>query len=511
MMATYYLEEEGWGLPPKHRLAHRPWHTGSFDQLPRVANEKVRKRRQSAQHNIQEARIAFQSHLNQTYGNEVRAWRKALAPKDSFTLTLFSLRRFCTKTRADVDIPALWKWLDRDNSMDCGMEELCPEAGAVLASFLLWARATCESCVGVWDTAEAHRARTKPRPRPGSSEGSNRWSSAASRKRMMYVAFIETLEELGWPGTENKCERNLLVSSLDSHGCGFVSRSDLQWLDGWKPPPWLCAERDPEALGQLRQLIRRKYGNMLFAWRSLFDRDDSNYITWEEFCKACRSLGFKGNVAAAWRELDTDLSGHITMREFDPESAETLVSFKLWAERHFGSVELAFHAIDADGSQSITMAELSRMCQKLKWPRDVKMLFDCLDIDDSRDDALKRALSYKELAFLDTWGTAEVAPLVVENNSLKASASSPSLLGSADSSVELPTITPSPFGVSPAEDAGGSGGQLEMPRSPGKADVSSFCALPQRTEDYAAFLASDGLATLKHESLHKWNHLVKAA
>lgn len=152
------------------------------------------------------------------------------------------------------------------------------------------------------------------------------------------------------------------------------------------------------------------------------------------------------------------------------------------------------------------------------------MLFDCLDIDDKRDDALKRSLSYKEVAFLDTWGTAEVAPVVVDNAILKTSSSNLSVPGAPKGAVvALPEVkSPLPSSrvavvapsdaaeasVSNAEVAGS--GSLEVPRSPRKADALSFYALPQRTAAYTAFLAPGGLAAMRSDSLHKWNHLVAA-
>eukprot|EP00971_Amphidinium_carterae_P210929 4185369-Amphidinium_carterae.1 len=45
-------------------------------------------------------------------------------------------------------------------------------------------------------------------------------------------------------------------------------------------------------------------------------------------------LGYEGNIAGAWRHLDADMSGTITMREYDPESSELLSSFKEWVEAH---------------------------------------------------------------------------------------------------------------------------------------------------------------------------------
>mmetsp|Transcript_27110 Transcript_27110/g.47907 ORF Transcript_27110/g.47907 Transcript_27110/m.47907 type:complete len:238 (-) Transcript_27110:95-808(-) len=96
------------------------------------------------------------------------------------------------------------------------------------------------------------------------------------------------------------------------------------------------------------------------------------------------------------------------MREYDPDSEELLTSFKEWADSNFGSVRHCFKALDSDRSGSVTYPELKRACHKMKWLGNVRMLFDCLDLDSgdrrNRDVATgKRAISLEEISFLDTW------------------------------------------------------------------------------------------------------------
>merc|ERR1719265_1675600 len=162
-------------------------------------------------------------------------------------------------------------------------------------------------------------------------------------------------------------KRSLLCSSLDLYGCGFIARSDLQWLDSWIPPEWLCTEPDPKAWKDLESLMVRVYKHPLRAWRVLLDKEDTNRICWKHFKQACKQLKFNGNAAAAWRVLDTDLNGYISMKEYHPQSAEILSSFKQWTEANFGSAELTLKAIDADGNGTVSFNELRRACNKLKW------------------------------------------------------------------------------------------------------------------------------------------------
>eukprot|EP00928_Gymnodinium_smaydae_P039133 TRINITY_DN26803_c0_g1_i1.p1 TRINITY_DN26803_c0_g1~~TRINITY_DN26803_c0_g1_i1.p1 ORF type:complete len:737 (-),score=154.55 TRINITY_DN26803_c0_g1_i1:148-2256(-) len=487
LLADMYVQEQSRAVPASHRLAIRPWHAETYERLPKVVLEKQRTRRRGAQKSVRSAFQAFLQHLRQTYGNEVRAWRRGLDPHGAFSLTLQSLRRFCTKTKAPVDISTLWRQLDRDSSGQCGMEELCPKASDVLASFQLWARQVFGSCAAFWDHPEGARARLAPQ-RGGT------WAAGASKKKMLRSSFGDVLAILRWPAVNDKEAKSLLLSSLDLFGCGFVQRSDLEWLDKWRPPEWLCAEPDPGALEDLRNIVTRVFGHPLRAWRALFDRDDSNSVSWNEFFAACQELGFPGNVGGAWRALDTDLSGHITMREFDPGSAVLLTSFKQWADLNFGSVELAFKTIDADFNGTVTLAELKRACKRLHWGGDVRLLFNCLDTDVARDDVGKRSLSFQELSFLDSWDDPDDAQWaeVLESNSPRGGGASPddantSAAEAPQRSASLPSLAPA------AAEAAASAASQEAPSATElEAALAELLAAPTCTATYARMLAEVG-------------------
>jgi len=88
------------------------------------------------------------------------------------------------------------------------------------------------------------------------------------------------------------------------------------------------------------------------------------------------------------------------LQEFDEAAANLLSSFKDFLDLHWGSVEFAFKTMDTDGSGALTFTELKRACQKFGWPGNVRHLFNCLDVQVA---AGKRTLTYKEVAFLDSW------------------------------------------------------------------------------------------------------------
>jgi len=271
----------------------------------------------------------------------------------------------------------------------------------------------------LWDRPEMSRQRN-------ARQFEGRW---ASKKKMLLGAFTEALVAVGFPGAGKASDRALLLASLDLYGCGFISRSDLEWLDAWRPPAWLSAAPDEAAWSQIRSLLLRAHQYPLRAWRRALDTDDSNTVSWVEFRSACAKLGFNGNTAGAWRFLDADLNGNITMREYDEASAELLGSFKSWADWNFGSVEVAFRALDTDGSGTLSYAELRRACQRLKWCGDTRLLFNCLDFDGKRDEVGdnigKRSISFAEIAFLDAWQPEETED--VEDGLRRRPPSSPPL------------------------------------------------------------------------------------
>jgi len=389
LMAWAYAEDGRQDLPACHRRAQRPWLAANFADLPMLINQRRVEWQRLTYRKTLEARITFVRHLRKAYGNEIRAWRLGLDPECTFEIKDKDVRRYCRKADLQVDTVMLWKSLDKDCDGMFRLEELSVRAADILASFQDWAHETFGSCAAIWDLPEFVEARRKP-------QGEKRWMS---QKKVLFSVMSGILRAVDCPFQEPHV-RSILFGSLDAHGCGFISRADLEWLDMWNPPVWLRAEPDHDAWEELREMMIRVYKHPLKAWRNLLDADNSNNVSWVEFKQACEKLRFKGNIGGAWRVLNANLSSSISMKEYDAESADLLGSFKDWADTHYGSVRLAFKALEQDGR--LTYVELRRACQKLKYRGEVRLLFDCLDTD-GRLEGGKRYISLREVSFLDDW------------------------------------------------------------------------------------------------------------
>jgi len=397
MLTHAYREDAKLALPCTHRLAPRAWHSATIERLPALLCEKRKDRRHVIHRQTTQARAEFLQHLQRTYGSLIRAWRIDLDPNGRYALTKPMLSKYCRSINWPGTFSVLWKALDQNGDGVVAMEEMCTQSAAALACLRGWARRKFGSCSSIWDQRETVMMfSTCMRNGP--------WKS---NKKMLTKAFVLVLRDLRWPAAQQRRTEALLSSALDVHGCGLVSRNDLEWLDKWEAPQWLSVEPDPGAWAELQALMMQAYGRPLRVWRLLLDMDDSNHVNYSEFEDACRRLKWQGNVAGAWRCLDVDVSGTITLHEFDHPTAKLLTLFKKWIEDWYGAVEFAFRSMDTDGSGSLTFSELRRACQQKKWPGDVRELFDCLDVEISPG---KRTLSFKELSFLDSWVPDEEPP-----------------------------------------------------------------------------------------------------
>jgi len=176
-----------------------------------------------------------------------------------------------------------------------------------------------------------------------------------------------------------------------------ITIEDIQFLDFWKPPAYLVSEPNVEAANAIRKLMKDRYSHSLRAWRSVLDKDNSNTCNWNEFVSAMKYIKYTGDVAGAWLALDHDLSGAISLGEVDPYSNDILISFKRWCDTEFGCVRSAFKVLDKDKSGELSMQEFRLAVIQYSFNGPEILLFKCLDANS------QKRLMLPDVVFLDDW------------------------------------------------------------------------------------------------------------
>ncbi|CAE7207961.1 ehhadh [Symbiodinium pilosum] len=211
-------------------------------------------------------------------------------------------------------------------------------------------------------------------------------------KRIKMPEFISTLNSL-----DSSLPAKQLFYGLDTDANGRLEIEDFRFLEKWKLPEFLIASPNEEAKEEVKRDLLATYKTYLKAWRLALDDNNSNRCTWPEFQSACRKVNFTGDVAGAWRALDTDLSGSITLQEVDYESSATLATFKKWADDNFGGIRSAFMVFDSDGSNGVTLREWRHACRIYGFHQGAASLFKQLDAEGTG------SLALDQVAFLDDW------------------------------------------------------------------------------------------------------------
>mmetsp|Transcript_124509 Transcript_124509/g.265419 ORF Transcript_124509/g.265419 Transcript_124509/m.265419 type:complete len:734 (-) Transcript_124509:9-2210(-) len=312
----------------------------------------------------------FKHFLKQKYGSYVRAWRNHMCVSDSMVLYRAQLTKACAEMGWFKNTPVLWRALDKDDSGHVTIDELDERSAITLAKFGNFVRAK------FGNTSQAYRAMAPP-----------------SGVKFTRQVFVKGLEAHGF----NEPGKIMLFHGLDIRGKNCLRESDIAFLDKWHALPFLLANPNEEAANEVRALILRRYKSHLKAWRHLLDKDGSNRCNWYEFESACKTIGYTGDTAGAWRALDNDMSGFITLLEVDPVSNDIIVAFKRWADEGFGSVKAMFEVFDDDHSGEISKREFCKACRIYAFKGNPRGLFQALDADN------KGAVTRKDLVFLDSW------------------------------------------------------------------------------------------------------------
>ncbi|CAJ1399449.1 unnamed protein product [Effrenium voratum] len=142
---------------------------------------------------------------------------------------------------------------------------------------------------------------------------------------------------------------------------------------------------------------RRKYGNMVRAWRLLLDPGGNGRVSFVPFCNSARAMGFV-NVSTLWRHLDVKSGGFITLDSWDPAAYRVLMEFREICRAEFGGMNEAFRfGMNKNGSGTCYRPEFHKFLSDFEFSGDPQTLWDALDKDRGG------FITVDELHFLSRW------------------------------------------------------------------------------------------------------------
>lgn len=320
------------------------------------------------------------------YGNLLHLWF-VIDPEEQMKIGEMQFARACEGMGYRGNVAALWRYLDMDHSGHITLQEICSSSAVMLADFKLF----IEDKFG------------------GSVSKAMRTVDDNHSNRVQKNEFVASMQNLAYEGNAK-----ILFDLLARSAFGCLTVENLKFLEQWNPPPYLFSQPDERGLRALKDVLLDQHPNLLRAWLRVLDADKTMRVSWEEWQRACVKIArtapagqsglpkTEGQRAAAWRALDEDCSGWISLREFDPESFSALAAVKRWVDReHGGLVAKALREAARRGAseeQGIKSALKSILKKDVKMTKsELRLLFEGLDCKD------EKVVSEGDLKFLERW------------------------------------------------------------------------------------------------------------
>lgn len=135
----------------------------------------------------------------------------------------------------------------------------------------------------------------------------------------------------------------------------------------------------PDKAEDFPTCCQRKFGSVISAWRNCLDQEKSGRLAFNQFCQACRRLGYSGDLRALWNHYDTKKKGWIALKDLDPEAEEMVGTFLMMLAGRYGTIDNVWRrGFNKDAHDSLSEEELTEACTSLGYKHSAKALFACL-------------------------------------------------------------------------------------------------------------------------------------
>lgn len=267
-------------------------------------------------------------------------------------LDMEDFKQVCKDIRYGGDAGMLFRWLDADQAGAISIEEIDPRV-----ALTLW-KGGAEL-----DLMEAGVSTSRTDPNKLNRQGSAMDAAptlASLRYKLARVEQRKKVEE-----AERQAKANL-VCAQDCQG--------------------------------FKKLLVIRFGTLVSAWKSCLDKGMTGRVSYCDFCRSCRELGYGDSVRRLFNELDRNTKGFVSLYDIDDRVAKLIESLAARVSEEWGSTQGAWEGtFNPRRKARISLAEFGPACRSIGFKEDPAALLKALDCSRSG------GLSFRDFSFLEMW------------------------------------------------------------------------------------------------------------
>jgi hypothetical protein len=139
---------------------------------------------------------------------------------------------------------------------------------------------------------------------------------------------------------------------------------------------------------------------MVAAWKQI-DPQSHGRLSFFDFCRACRHMGYDGEARVVWEALDANGDGFITFDEVDPYLAALLDKFSQCCAHRCGTADAAWKEhFNKQGFGRCSKERFFKACGKLGFHGEdlIGSVYNALDVDGA-----STGVAFEDFSLLDRW------------------------------------------------------------------------------------------------------------